>query len=124
MGNNSSGTSSFYGNSSIGEITHHYPVPFVISMSIIIIVFLMVSVVGNMLVILSVCRFRSMWTRTNLFLVNLAVTDVLAAVVNMPVALVTLIQGRWVFGEAMCQFNGFTFGLGTMASIHTMMHIR
>ncbi|XP_043195207.1 melatonin receptor type 1A-like isoform X2 [Amphibalanus amphitrite] len=125
MGNNTSGSgsSSLYGNGSIGDISHRYPTPFVIALSIIIVVFMIVSVTGNILVILSVCRFRSMRTRTNLFLVNLAVTDVLAALVNMPVALVTLTQGRWVFGEVLCQLNGFTFGLGTMASIHTMMHI-
>ena len=125
MGNHSSsGGSSLYGNGSIGDISHRYPTPFVVSLSVIIVAFMLVSVTGNVLVILSVCRFRAMRTRTNLFLVNLAATDVLAALVNMPVALVTLLYGRWVFGEFMCQLNGFTFGLGTMASIHTMMHIR
>lgn len=114
--------SSFY--QPIDSITHSYNTYFVVVMSVIIVLFMVASLVGNMLVILSVCRFPAMRTRTNLFLVNLAVTDVMMALLNMPVALVTIIQGRWMFGDAGCQFNGFFFGLGTVLSIHTMMHIR
>lgn len=108
----------------IGSITHHYHPAFVIVMSILMVVFILLSIIGNVLVILTVCRNRQMRTRTNIFLVNLAVADVMVAMFNMPVALVTLIRGRWVFGKALCDVNAFLVGLGVMLSIHTLMHIR
>ena len=103
---------------------HHYHPAFVVTMSALMVVFIVCSIVGNMLVILTICRHRQMRTRTNLFLMNLAVADVMVAVLDMPVALVTLIMGKWVFGEVMCQMNAFFVGLGTMTSVHTLMHIR
>ncbi|XP_037068829.1 octopamine receptor 1-like [Pollicipes pollicipes] len=115
------------GNSSlpptIDSTVHKYSPAFVIVMSALMLLFMAASLLGNMLVILTVCRNRQMRTRTNLFLVNLAVADVMVAALDMPVALVTLIEGRWVFGEALCQINAFAVGLGTMLSIHTLMHI-
>ena len=106
------------------DTEYHYHPAFVVTMSALMVLFIVCSLVGNTLVILTICRHRQMRTRTNLFLMNLAVADVMVAVLDMPVALVTLIAGRWVFGELLCQMNAFFVGLGTMTSVHTLMHIR
>ena len=103
---------------------HHYPAWFVVTLSALMVLFIVCSLVGNTLVIVTILRHRAMRTRTNLFLMNLAVADVMVALLDMPVALVTLIAGRWVFGDLLCQLNAFFVGLGTMTSVHTLMHIR
>ena len=66
-----------------------------------------------------------MRTRTNLFLCNLAVTDLLCALLDMPFSLATMIKGEWVFGDAagVCVFNAFTTYFFWVASIHTLMYI-
>lgn len=61
------------------------------------------AVVGNALVVVVVVRNRGMRTRTNLFLCNLAVADLLCAVIDMPFSLVTVATGRWIFNDVVCK---------------------
>lgn len=85
--------------------------------------FMVLTFTGNALVILTVARHKGMKTRTNMFLVNLAVADMLTAIFNMPFSMITVIEGEWIFGTAFCQFNGFTLPLFFIVSIHTLMYI-
>ena len=85
--------------------------------------FMVCAILGNTMVILVIGRHRGMRTRTNMFLCNLAIADLLTAILLMPVALVTVIRGEWVFGDVFCQINGFFMPLFFVASIHTLMYI-
>lgn len=96
----------------------------VVIMSTVIVISMILALVGNVMVILTIARHRGMRTRTNLLLANLAVADILVAVLDMPFALITIIKGRWIFSDVFCYFNGFTVGLGLMLSVHTLMWIR
>ena len=76
--------------------------------------------VGNLSVCYAVYRNQRLRTLSNMFVVALAVSDILMSTCCMPFSVATLIRGQWSFGEAFCRFHGFgvfTFGL---ASIHTM----
>ncbi|KAK6976329.1 cholecystokinin receptor type A, partial [Biomphalaria glabrata] len=66
-----------------------------------VIIFLL-SVVGNILVILTVAQNKKMRSVTNVFLLNLAVSDLLLAVFCMPFTLVPLLLRNFIFGEFMC----------------------
>jgi G protein-coupled receptor 135 len=48
-------------------------------------------------------RFR---TVTNTFITTLSVADLLSTAVCMPMALVTLVERRWLFGDIGCAVNG------------------
>ncbi|XP_071451322.1 beta-2 adrenergic receptor-like [Hetaerina americana] len=102
---------------------HDYGWGFVAPMAFILIVAMLVTVFGNILVILTIWRHHGMRTRTNLFLANLALADILVGVLDMPFSVVTLIQGDWSFGQGLCQLNAFTNGIGLMTSTHTLMLI-
>ena len=65
------------------------------------------SLVGNILVCLSVYRNPRLRTSTNLYIIALAVSDLLSAVFVMPVAEIILFSGKWPFGEAICQLHAF-----------------
>ncbi|CAF0768237.1 unnamed protein product [Didymodactylos carnosus] len=58
---------------------------------------------GNILVILSVFTFRPLRTVQNFFIVSLAFSDMLVAIMVMPFHIVTHIINRWVFGQIFCQ---------------------
>ncbi|XP_076360936.1 melatonin receptor type 1B-B-like [Tachypleus tridentatus] len=104
--------------------SYYYHGLFVVAlMSFVLVVFIVLSVVGNLMVIVTVVRHKEMRTRTNMFLVNLAVADLLTAVVDMPISLVTMIHGDWVLGDFFCKMNGFTMALLLICSIHTLMYI-
>jgi len=60
------------------------------------------AVAGNALVIATLAHDRRMRTVTNLFLLNLAVSDLLLAVLCMPFTLIPTLQQNFTFGKAMC----------------------
>ncbi|CAH2016282.1 unnamed protein product [Acanthoscelides obtectus] len=70
----------------------------------ILVLFPIFTLFGNVLVILSVYRERTLQTATNYFIVSLALADLLVAVVVMPFAVYvlvspTFIQHAWVFDK-------------------------
>ena len=65
------------------------------------IIFLL-SVAGNSLVILTLVQNKRMRTVTNVFLLNLSVSDLLLAVFCMPFTLIPTLLRNFVFGQTMC----------------------
>ncbi|GLD53559.1 alpha-1A adrenergic receptor [Lates japonicus] len=65
-------------------------------------VFIVFGVVGNILVILSVVCHRHLRTVTHYFIVNLAVADLLLSSTVLPFSAILEILDRWVFGRAFC----------------------
>ncbi|XP_015920481.1 dopamine D2-like receptor [Parasteatoda tepidariorum] len=64
----------------------------------------LVAVVGNILVILSVYKERSLQSATNYFIVSLAFADLLVAAVVMPFAVYVLVNVDWELSETLCDF--------------------
>ncbi|XP_065572406.1 G-protein coupled receptor 83-like isoform X2 [Artemia franciscana] len=71
----------------------------IIAYSIIVIV----SVFGNTLVCYVIFRHKKLQTVTNLFITNLAISDLLMTVLNIPFNLIRLLSDNWPFGVFMCQ---------------------
>ncbi|XP_004925965.1 dopamine D2-like receptor [Bombyx mori] len=67
-----------------------------------LLVFPVLTLFGNVLVILSVARERSLQTATNYFIVSLAVADLLVAVVVMPFGVYYLLNGVWGLPAVVC----------------------
>ncbi|KAH8384136.1 hypothetical protein KR009_012230 [Drosophila setifemur] len=65
-------------------------------------VLILVTVVGNTLVILAVLTTRRLRTVTNCFVMNLAITDWLVGTCVMPPSVVLYITGTWRFGWILC----------------------
>lgn len=65
-------------------------------------VIFLLSVVGNTLVILTLVQNRRMRTVTNVFLLNLSISDLLLAVFCMPFTLVPTLLQNFIFGATMC----------------------
>ncbi|KAG0724985.1 Octopamine receptor [Chionoecetes opilio] len=71
----------------------------VISLSVIIIF----TIVGNVLVILSVFTYRPLRIVQNFFIVSLAVADLTVAVFVLPFNVAYSIIGKWIFGIHLCE---------------------
>uniref|UniRef100_T1IX59 G-protein coupled receptors family 1 profile domain-containing protein n=1 Tax=Strigamia maritima TaxID=126957 RepID=T1IX59_STRMM len=67
-----------------------------------ILIFLL-AVVGNCLVIVTLVQNKKMRTVTNVFLLNLAVSDLLLGVFCMPFTLVGTLLRQFVFGRIICK---------------------
>ena len=82
---------------------------------------ILTALLGNTLVILAVYKTRALRRNPqNYYLISLATTDILNALVCMPITLVVLIKGRWPFGDLACQFQGSMITISAMVSLLTL----
>lgn len=86
------------------------------------IIFLL-TVVGNVLVVVTLVQNKRMRTVTNLFLLNLAISDLLLGVFCMPVTLVGSLLRKFVFGSALCYLLPFFQGVSVSVSVWTLVVI-
>lgn len=84
------------------------------------IVFLL-GLLGNVLVFFTVARYRTMRTMTYLFLVNLAVGDIMVVLVCMPLTLGYTVYRVWVYGDVLCRLAPFVQGLSVSVSVLTLL---
>ena len=66
------------------------------------IVILILAVVGNTLVIVTLAQNKRMRTVTNVFLLNLSISDLLLAIFCMPFTLIPSVMRNFVFGKTVC----------------------
>ncbi|XP_005392826.1 PREDICTED: neuropeptide FF receptor 2 [Chinchilla lanigera] len=79
--------------------------------------------VGNIMVCFIVARNKHMHTVTNLFILNLAISDLLVGIFCMPITLLDNIIAGWPFGSTMCKTSGLVQGISVAASVFTLVAI-
>ncbi|XP_067239356.1 trace amine-associated receptor 13c-like [Chanodichthys erythropterus] len=80
----------------------------------------LLSVCGNLLVIISVSHFKQLHTPSNILILSLAVSDLLVGVFVMPLHLSWVIESCWTSGPVMCSVFNFVNYQATSVSIHTV----
>ncbi|XP_061841742.1 neuropeptide FF receptor 1-like [Nerophis lumbriciformis] len=83
----------------------------------------LLCMVGNLLVCLIVLGSRRMRTVTNMFILNLAVSDLLVGIFCIPTTLVDNLITGWPFSKIMCKLSGFVQGVSVSASVFTLVAI-
>ncbi|KAL6096602.1 npffr2 [Pungitius sinensis] len=83
----------------------------------------LVCMVGNGVVCFLVLRSKNMRTVTNLFILNLAISDLLVGIFCMPTTLVDNIITGWPFGSLVCKLSGMVQGISVSASVFTLVAI-
>ncbi|GIX93603.1 octopamine receptor [Caerostris darwini] len=78
-------------------------VPQAIGTAVALGVIMLGTMIGNVLVILSVFTYKPLRNVQNIFLVSLAAADIAVAVFVMPFNVAYSILGKWVFGLHMCE---------------------
>lgn len=82
-----------------------------------------VGIFGNALVCYAVIRNRAMQTVTNLFITNLALSDILLCVFAVPFTPLYTFLGRWVFGSLLCHIMPYAQGCSVYISTLTLTSI-
>lgn len=77
------------------------------------------GLVGNLLVIYVVTRFAKMKTVTNLYILNLAISDVLF-LISLPFLITTTILEHWIFETAMCKIFFVLYAINFVTSVFTL----
>lgn len=81
------------------------------------------GVFGNALVCYVVLRNRAMQTVTNIFITNLALSDILLCLLAVPFTPMYTFLGRWAFGKTLCHFMPFAQGCSIYISTLTLTSI-
>ncbi|XP_075872231.1 trace amine-associated receptor 13c-like [Nelusetta ayraudi] len=81
------------------------------------------TVVLNLLVIISISHFKQLHTPTNLLLLSLAVSDLLVGLLVMPIEAVRLVESCWILGDLMCALCCIVGFILTSASVGNMVLI-
>ena len=76
--------------------------------------------IGNVSLFLIVYKNPNLRTITNMFILNLAAADILVSVLSMPVTMVTIVNGCWVFGHTACVVLGYFTILSFIASVMSL----
>ncbi|XP_064125158.1 neuropeptide FF receptor 1 [Loxodonta africana] len=87
-----------------------------------VLIFLL-CMVGNALVCFTVLKNRHMRTVTNVFILNLAVSDLLVGIFCMPITLVDNLITGWPFDNTTCKMSGLVQGMSVSASVFTLVAI-
>ncbi|XP_029710630.1 octopamine receptor 2 [Aedes albopictus] len=81
------------------------------------------SVVGNLLVILTLAQNKRMRTVTNVYLLNLAISDLLLGVFCMPFTLVGQVLRKFIFGSLMCKLIPYFQAVSVSVAVWTLVAI-
>ncbi|XP_048875886.1 neuropeptide FF receptor 1 like 1 isoform X2 [Brienomyrus brachyistius] len=84
---------------------------------------LLLCVGGNGLVCLVVLRNRNMRTVTNIFIFNLAISDLLVGVFCIPTTLIDSLITGWPFSQFTCTMSNLIQGMSVSASVFTLVAI-
>ncbi|KAK3611143.1 hypothetical protein CHS0354_009608 [Potamilus streckersoni] len=100
-----------------------YQNPFFVALILVYGIAFVVGLVGNVSVILVIVKFKHMRTLTNVFLMNLAIGDILVVFVCIPVSLGNCVYRDWIYGEIMCKITPFIQGTAIGVSVLSLLSI-
>ncbi|XP_035279331.1 trace amine-associated receptor 1-like [Anguilla rostrata] len=100
-----------------------YPTAIRIPLYILFLTIIILTMCGNLLVIVSIAHFKQLHTPTNCLVLSLAVTDFLLAVVIMPPSMVRTIETCWYLGDVACKLHSSTDVMLSNASILNLSFI-
>nr|XP_040038881.1 cholecystokinin receptor type A [Gasterosteus aculeatus aculeatus] len=83
----------------------------------------LLSLLGNSLIIAVLVRNRRMRTVTNLFLLSLAVSDLLVSLVCIPFTLIPNLMRDFIFGTGMCKLVMYFMGVSVSVSTFNLVAI-
>ncbi|KAM9836408.1 cholecystokinin receptor type A [Aulostomus maculatus] len=83
----------------------------------------LLSVLGNSLIIAVLVRNRRMRTVTNLFLLSLAVSDLMVSLVCIPFTLIPNLMRDFIFGTGMCKLVMYFMGVSVSVSTFNLVAI-
>lgn len=96
------------------------PVNIKIVFTVIYSIIMLFALSGNTLVIFVILGNKSLRNVTNMFLISLAISDILISGFNIPVGLLYNFNAEWTHGEILCKTVSFATSVNVVASIMTL----
>ncbi|XP_071745252.1 orexin receptor type 2 isoform X2 [Lepeophtheirus salmonis] len=81
------------------------------------------GIIGNALVFIAVTTTKSMQSVTNIFIVNLAMADMLVMIFCVPPTVIWDVTNTWIFGSLMCRIVLYIQDISVSVSVLTLTFI-
>ncbi|XP_010624965.1 trace amine-associated receptor 4-like [Fukomys damarensis] len=81
------------------------PMPITCAMYMVMTVAIVMTMLGNMAVIISISHFKQLHSPTNFLTLSMATTDFLVSCVVMPFSMIRSIDSCWYFGDLFCKVH-------------------
>ncbi|XP_067874182.1 trace amine-associated receptor 4-like [Heterodontus francisci] len=91
-----------------------------VALYILFVVIIIITILGNSLVMLSILHFRKLQTPTNYLVLSLAVTDFLVGLIVLPYSMIRSVDTCWYFGDIFCKIHS---GLDMVLTITSIYHL-
>ncbi len=82
-----------------------------------------IGIIGNSLVVYVVCAKKNMQSVTNLFIMNLALSDILMDLLAVPFTPIAYFQEEWKLGKYLCHLVNYSLGVSVYVSTLTSLAI-
>ncbi|XP_034157760.2 trace amine-associated receptor 13c-like [Pangasianodon hypophthalmus] len=84
---------------------------------------MIITILGNFVVIISIAHFKQLHTPTNILVMSLALVDLLLGITVMPFSMIRSVDGCWYYGEDFCFLHSSFDMCLTVASICHLISI-
>ncbi|XP_006136338.2 trace amine-associated receptor 5 [Pelodiscus sinensis] len=81
---------------------------------------MLLTVLGNLMVVIAVSHFKTLHTPTNFLLLSLALADFLLGVTVLPFSTIRSVESCWYFGDDFCKLHTF---LDTVFCLTSIFHL-
>ena len=109
------------GNRTIAEpFVETRSVAAIVVQSVSMVIIITGSILGNVLLLITLSKRRQLQNKTSVLVANMAISDLLNALLSMPFILVSSIVGFWTFNDALCSLSGAMAILMCSTSINTL----
>ncbi|XP_069461346.1 trace amine-associated receptor 3-like [Ambystoma mexicanum] len=81
---------------------------------------IVITIFGNLGLIISIAHFKQLQSQTNCILLSLATTDFLLGITIMPYSMIRSVESCWYFGQTFCKFHA---SLDLMLSVASIFHL-
>uniref|UniRef100_A0A8C8STP8 Trace amine associated receptor 5 n=1 Tax=Pelusios castaneus TaxID=367368 RepID=A0A8C8STP8_9SAUR len=81
---------------------------------------MLLTVLGNLMVLIAVSHFKALHTPTNFLLLSLALADLLLGLTVLPFSAIRSVESCWYFGDDFCRLHTF---LDTLFCLTSIFHL-